>query len=386
MVAHGEASDGQRDVETSSEGGPGDRRSHDRRAFLAATTAAGFAATAGCLGGVTGGGGGGGDPDFIRYIGWGGNTQDSAKQLFKKWSDETGIEVRHQTAGGDSAIVSQIKQNPGSFDFANLSSYGITLARNQDLLGAVNYDQLPNYTENIQEEFRNVEYVTRAEQDDVIFRDPLTQGFAYNTEMVDRELTSWADLLEVSGEISLRDDALSRFANTALDVGTSVTSILSQDSGGFEETASRMRELNGKVSTYWGSGAQAIRLLREGNVPLAEIWGGRTLALQKAGYDQMEYVLPEEGGFPVDENYVIPASSEKKETVHELLNWSYQRENAIELSNNLGYPIMVTDPPESITSLPDYAPSAEPYKWPDYSVVLPELERLQSEFQKVKQS
>ena len=359
-----------------------DDRSTNRRAYLAAAGSAAVAATAGCLGGVTGGGSG--KPDFIRYIGWGGNTQESAKQLFKKWSEKTGIKVKHQTAGGDSAIVSQIKQNSGSFDFANLSSYGITLARNEDLLGTVNYDQLPNYTENIQKPFRNAPYLE--DHSDAIFRDPLTQGFAYNTNMVDRELTSWGDLLEVSGQISLRNDSLSRFANTALDVDTNVTKILSNDSGGFQRTVEQMQKLNGKVSKYWGSGAQAIRLLREKNVPVAEIWGGRTLALKKAGYDQMKYVIPDEGGFPVDENYIIPKSSEKKETVQELINWSYQRNNAIELSKNLGYPIMVTNPPKAITSLPDYAPSAEPYKWPDYNVVLPELGRLQRKFQQIKQS
>jgi spermidine/putrescine-binding protein len=75
----------------------------------------------------------------------------------------------------------------------------------------------------------------------------------------------------MGGEISLRDDSLSRFANTALDIDTNVTTILSNDSSGFEETIDRMGELNSKVSTYWGSGAQAIRLLREGNVPVAEI-------------------------------------------------------------------------------------------------------------------
>ena len=361
-------------------------RSASRRAYLVAAGSASVAATAGCLGGITGGGGGSGKPDFIRFIGWGGNTQESAKKLFKKWSDKTGIEVKHQTAGGDSAIVSQIKQNPGSFDFANLSSYGITLARNENLLGTVNYDQLPNYTENIQEDFRNAPYIQQADKNDTIFRDPLTQGYAYTTEMVDKKLTTWDDLLEINGQISLRDDALSRFANTALDVDTNVTSILSNDSGGFKKTVDRMKEYNNKVSKYWGSGAQAIRLLREGNVPVAEIWGGRTLALKEAGYDQMEYVIPEEGGFPVDENYVIPKASEKKKTVHELLNWSYQRQNAIELSKNLGYPIMVKNPPKAITSLPDYAPSIEPYQWPDYNVVLPKLERLQRNFQQVKQS
>ena len=362
------------------------RDSVSRRVFLATTGSTGLIATAGCLGGVTGGSGGsGGQPDFIRYIGWGGNTQKSARKLFKQWTEKTGIRVEHQTAGGDSAIVSQIQQNPGSFDFANLSSYGITLARNQDLLSKVNYDNLPNYMNNMQKQFRNASYVQPEKKTDTIFRDPLTQGYAYNTNMIDQELTSWNDLLKISGQISLRDDSLSRFANTALGIGTNVTSILSNESG-YQDTVNRMEKLNSKVSKYWGSGAQAIRLLREKNVPVAEIWGGRTLALQESGYKQMKYVLPEEGGFPVDENYIIPDSSEKKETVHKLINWSYQRKNAIELSKNLGYPIMIKNPPKAIKSLPDYAPTAEPYKWPDYNTVIPKLEQLQRDFQQVKQS
>jgi spermidine/putrescine transport system substrate-binding protein len=174
MVKHDETVGERRSAETPTSGneltGTG---SHDRRTFLATATAAGLATTADCLSSVTGGGGGGGQPDFVRYIGWGGNTQDSARQLFDQWAEETGIEVQRQTAGGDSAIVSQINQNPGSFDFANLSSYGITLARNQDLLGAVNYDQLPNYTENMQEAFRNAPYIQQGDESDTIFRDRL---------------------------------------------------------------------------------------------------------------------------------------------------------------------------------------------------------------------
>ena len=357
-------------------------RSTSRRAYLAATGSAAVAATTGCLGSVTGGGSG--KPDFIRYIGWGGNTQESAKKLFKQWSDESGIEVKHQTAGGDSAIVSQIKQNPGSFDFANLSSYGITLARQENLLAKVNYDKLPNYTKNMQKAFRNAPYLEG--HSDAIFRDPLTQGYAYNTNMVDRELTTWGDLLELDGSISLRDDALSRFANTSLDIGTNITSVLSEENARFQEVVNRMKEYDKMVSKYWGSGAQAIRLLREKNVPAVEIWGGRMRALEQAGYDQMKYVIPEQGGFPVDENYIIPKDSKRKEAVYDLLNWSYKRNNAIELSKNLGYPIMIKNPPKAITSLPDYAPTIDPYQWPDYNVVLPKLGKLQRSFQKIKQS
>lgn len=358
------------------------RTAISRRAYLTAAGAASVGLTAGCLGGTVGGGG---DPDFIRYLGWGGNTQDSAKQLFQKWSDETGIEVRHQSAGGDSAILSTIQQNPGSIDIANMTSYGIALARQEDLLAEVTYDDLPNYTENMQEAYQNAPYVKPEEESDTVFRDPLTQGFTVNTDEVDSDPSAWSDLLDADAQLSLRDDPLSRFSNAALATGSNINEIL-QDDAAYQEAVDHQTELNSKVVKYWGSGAQAIRLLREGNVSIAEMWGGRTLALQESGHEQMEYTIPEEGSYVLDENYVIPSSSEKQDTVHDLINWSYQRENCVELSKNLGYPIMIKNPPEAITSLPDYSDSIDRYSWPDYPIEQNKLTQMQQDFQRIKQS
>ena len=352
-----------------------------RRGWLTALGAASTLSVAGCVGG-----GGGGEPDFIRYLGWGGNTQDSAANLFEAWTEETGIDVEHQSAGGDSEFISIIEQNPGDIDIVNFSSFGISVARERDLLADIDFGEVPNYTENMQESFQNVSYVKPDEEGDTVFRDPVTQGYAYNTELVDFEMTSWEDLLDSSLEdrVALRDSFLTRFSNTALAVGTTVNEIV-EDDAAFEETVARMEEENGQVFTYWGSGAEAIQFLREENAAASEAWGGRTLALREDGYDQMEYIIPEEGVVCLDENYNIPASSEKQDTVHDLINWSFQRENAIELTENLGYPIMINDPPESVTSLPDYA-EADQLFWPDYAVVPDHYDRLQQEFQAIKES
>ena len=352
-----------------------------RRGWLTALGAASPLSVAGCIGG-----GGGGEPDFIRYLGWGGNTQDSAANLFEGWTEETGIDVEHQSAGGDSEFISIIEQNAGDIDIVNFSSFGISVARERDLLAEIDFGEVPNYTENMQESFQNVSYVKPDEEGDTVFRDPVTQGYAYNTELVDFEMTSWEDLLDSSLEdrVALRDSFLTRFSNAALAVGTTINEIV-EDDAAFEETVARMEEENGQVFTYWGSGAEAIQFLREENAAASEAWGGRTLALQEDGYDQMEYIIPEEGVVCLDENYNIPASSEKQDTVHDLINWSFQRENAIELTENLGYPIMINDPPESITSLPDYA-EADQLFWPDYAVVPDHYDRLQQEFQAIKES
>ncbi|MFC6989022.1 extracellular solute-binding protein [Haloplanus sp. GCM10025708] len=158
------------------------------------------------------------------------------------------------------------------------------------------------------------------------------------------------------------------------------------DEAAYQETYERMQEEHTNVFKYWGSGAQAIQFLREENAYVAEMWGGRTLALEEAGYDQMEYVIPEEGTFVLDENYNFPKSSEKQDAALDLINWSFQRENAIELTKNLGYPLMIKNPPEAITSLPDYVDSIDSLSWPEWSTALEKQEQMTRDFQKIKQS
>jgi spermidine/putrescine transport system substrate-binding protein len=363
--------------------------SMSRRRALAVLGGAATVSLAGCSGGGgETGDSGSGDPEFIRYLGWGGNTQDSAKQLFEGWTEETGIEVRHQSAGGDSEFLSIIQQNPGEIDIVNFSSFGIALARSEDLLADISYGDLPNYTENMQEAFQNAPYIEG--NGDTVFRDPVSQGFTVNTESVDPRPTDWPDLTDsrFQGSISLRDDALSRFSSSALATGSNINEIVEAgpESDSYQAAVEHQEALHQNVETYWSAGAQAIQLLREENVTVAEMWGGRTLALEEAGYDQMEYTIAESGVSVLDENYNIPSSSEKQEAVHDLINWSFQRENAVELSTNLGYPIMINDPPESITSLPDYVDSIDALSWPDWEVVRPAIDQLQRDFQEIKQN
>lgn len=357
----------------------------NRRRWISTAGTVGVIGLGGCVGGI--GGGGSGKPDSIRYLGWGGNTQESAKKLFAKWSEESGVEVKHQSAGGDTEFVSIIGQNPGDIDIVNFSSYGIALAREKDLLSEIDYGELPNYTENMQESFQNAPYVKPDEESDTVFRDPVTQGYTYNTEQVSFEMTSWEDIIkpELKGKVALRDAALPRFGNASLAVGSNVNEVVSNDSA-YQKTYERMMKEHENVFKYWGSGAQAIQFLREENAFAAEMWGGRTLALAEAGYDQMEYVLPEEGMFVLDENYNFPKSSNKTSTALELINWSFKRENAIELTKNLGYPLMIKNPPEAITSLPDYVDSIDQLSWPEWSTALDKQEQMTRDFQKIKQN
>lgn len=84
-----------------------------------------------------------------------------------------------------------------------------------------------------------------------------------------------------------------------------------------------------------------MELMRQGDATIAEAWGGRTRALQREGYEHFAYVIPEEGTATITEDFAIPADSEKKATIFDLLDFTYQREHLIDFSDLLGYPIPV---------------------------------------------
>lgn len=351
----------------------------NRRTVLK-TVGAGFATAslAGCLGI-----GGGNNGTTLRYLGWGGNTQESAMTAFEYWEEETGNTVEGQSAGGDSEFLSVIRQNPGDIDLFMPTSFGVYTAREEGLLADINFDALPNYQENIKDEWADRPYI----EGDAVFRDALTQGYAYNTDEVDMEMTTWDDLKSdsLSGKVGLRDQATSRITNSAASLGMNVN-----DVPGDEEATSQVREELGaqheNAFGYWGAGAESIRWLREGEGLAVETWGGRTRALQQEGYEHIDYVIPEGGTSTITEDWAIPQSSENKDLVHDLLNHTFQRDIIVELSDNVGYPIPVVDTPDVIRNLPDYTESPDALMWADWGTINPVVSDWQQMFEQVKQS
>jgi spermidine/putrescine transport system substrate-binding protein len=329
---------------------------------------------AGCLGDN-------GDVDSIRYLGWGGNTQESARIAFEHWTEETGIEVEHQEAGGDAEMLSIVQGNPGDIDLYMPTSFGVWAARNEGLLAEIDYDELPNYMEIMQDEWIDRPYI----EDDAVHRSYLSQGLGINTELTDAELGSWEDIKDpdFDGVLGLRDDATSRITNAAATRGIDINDV-PDDEGLFEEVVEELEEQHEYAFGYWDAGDEAMRWLREESGAVVEAWGGRIRALQQDGHEHIEYVIPEEGTATITEDWAIPAESENQETVHDLLNHTFQREIIEELSDNVGYPINIEDPPEVIRELPDYTEDPDDLLWVDWDSVEPHIDDWEQAFEEVQ--
>lgn len=351
-----------------------------RRQFLQSTGVGAFGvASAGCLGG-----GGNGD-ETIRYISRGGVTHNAERELMEEWSAESGVSVEHQEAAADDEMMNLIAENPGDIDFANPAPWGFTVNQidyDGELLADIDYDQVPNYRDIIQDDWQEAFFIE--DHDMGLMYYISTQGLGYNTDKAD--IRSWQDIKDPEYEdaVTLYDSAPARFGNCCAALGYDVAEA-AQDDEMFEDVLEEMEEQDVNVFNYWATGDEYMRLLREERADIASAWGGRVIGLQEDGHP-MDYIVPEEGAVTWSVAFAVTEESENKETVYELLNWIYQRENLEQLSANHNYPVPMEDPPEDITDLPDYTDSPDDLVWIDWEAFLPVYEDINQRLDEIKTS
>jgi spermidine/putrescine transport system substrate-binding protein len=368
-----------------------------RRDVLTTVGAGTLAGLAGCLGGNGGGNGngngngngggngGGGGGGELRFLGFGGNTQEAQMTVFEPWAEETGTEVSGTEAGGTTEMISLIKQNPGSFDIVALNDTGMARAQQEDVIEPIDLSMVPNYEKNIKESARSLSFNVDGDDTMGLIRENGATGYAYNTEKVDGELTSWEDIKDPAyeGKVSLIDRTIDRLSNCAAAADLNINEVPG-DEAKTDQMFTEAEEQDQNVFNYWGDGATSIRYLRQENAWICEAWGGRVLALQEEGYDHIEYVIPEEGAMGWTDNLAIVKGTESRELAHELLNHTYQREHLLTLSDMMNYTVQVKNPPEKMTQLPDYAP-AEDLAFRDWDVVLPKEDAWTDRLNEIKQ-
>lgn len=351
-------------------------RNISRRRVLQTGVTTAAISVVGCLGG---------NDDAIRFLSRGGSTQEAEREIMDEWSEESGVTVEHQEASGDQEMIQMIAENPGSIDFTNFSASGLGLARGEhdgELLAEIDYGEIPNYRENVSDEWQEAPPIDG--YDDGISYHISTHGLAYNTELVDEEPTSWDITLEseYDEDVIFSDISYARFGVGAAHAGLDVNEALG-DEALRNEVYDQLREHHEVVPTYWGSGDEFMRLLREERAAFTTAWGGRIEQLKDDGHP-VDYTVPEEGTPSFSSFMVVTEESDKKEEVYDFLNWYYEPEHAVQHSMNYKYPTPLKDPPEELTNLLEYIESPDELVWMDFELVFEHLDEIEQKWNEIK--
>lgn len=358
----------------------GKRPSATRRRVLQSGAVVSALGVTGCLGGD-----GGGSNDTLSYISLGGATQEASRQMFDRWSEESGVTVEHQEVSGNTELLNLISENPSNFDFTNLAHFGLAFERIQydgELTQDIDTGEIPNYEENIQDQWKNAPPIDG--HSDGIFYYMSSQGIGYNEDHVD-EITSWDDLKdpELEGNVALFNSAPTRFGSCCVATGYTASEALN-DEAKLDEVFQEMAEQDENAFNYWEAGNQFMQWMREGQMHAGSAWGGRVQRLNEEEDLNTAYAVPEEGAVGHTNYFAMMEETDHEDHIYDLLNWLYDRDRAIELSTMHNYPLGVTDPPEELTSLFEFVESPDELLFLDWNAVVPELSMIQQRVTEVK--
>lgn len=276
--------------------------------IAAVSTALALAVTA------CGSGGGGGEADTglgdTLTVGWYGGPIGEAfkKVVVEPFQEATGVKVTVETAFDDPRLA-KLQANPGALDVAFFQDAALPKVRSAGLSTPISEQDVPRLSD----------VYPQLRSEDAFSWTFGVWGIAYNADKVSPAPTSWNDLLkpEYKGHVTAPDITYNSSILTLAAFAELNGGSLANLDAGF----AKMRELKHNAQFLWPSSSQMLQQLQAGSIwltPYAS--GGAYEAAGAPGAPPIKFVVPEEGGYFVNFNAVVPKGAKHTEAAYAFLN------------------------------------------------------------------
>jgi spermidine/putrescine transport system substrate-binding protein len=157
-------------------------------------------------------------------------------------------------------------------------------------------------------------------------------GIGYDIAATGREITSLQDLFdpEFSGKVGMFRDTVDTPCMALLALGIDPPESTQADWQKAVDLLTKQRD-DGIVRQYYGQGY--IGALQTGEVALTLAWSADVLQSQNSGYDNLRFVVPEEGGLLWTDIMAIPVAAEHPVDAMTLMDFFYEPKIAAQLTS-----------------------------------------------------
>ncbi|MDY0234705.1 MAG: ABC transporter substrate-binding protein [Gudongella sp.] len=282
----------------------------------------------------------------INVYNWGEYINTDVLEIFE---EETGIRVIYDTYATNEDLYVKMKQGGSSYDVVFPSDYMIERMISEDLLSEIDLNNIP-MIKGVDERFLNLDYDLKN-----LYSVPYmwgTVGIIYNTSMIDRELTSWADLWdeEFAGEIIMLNSQRDTLAVALKKLHYSMNTRSIEE---LEEARDELIKQKPIVYAYLGDEVKDVMI--GGEASIAVVWSGDAAAMIEEDSD-LKYVIPEEGTNLWFDAMVVPKNAENKEAAEQFINFMTRPDIAAMNAEYIGYSSPI---PEAIELLPEEVQNSE---------------------------
>jgi spermidine/putrescine transport system substrate-binding protein len=257
-----------------------------------------------------------------------------------KFTDETGIEVTYTEAINDNEEFFGTIQpdlaagNPTGYDIIVMTDWMIEKMIRLGYLSELDHSKLENFEANALDLYKDPWYDPNNVHS-IAWQSGIT-GIGYNRTLTGREITSFDDLLdpEFAGRVGMFSEMRDTMSLTLLSLG-----IEPEEATVEQATQARDKLLGpaqaGQFRNFYGN--EYYDELANGNLALTIAWSGDVSQMKLYDNPDVEFVIPETGGMLWIDNMAVPNNAAHPLDAHLMMNFWYDLENAVPLTEYVGY-------------------------------------------------
>lgn len=266
------------------------------------------------------------------FLSW---ADDLPQSVIEAFENEFGVELVYETYESTEEAIENLRAGL-VYDVAVIDGPYIPGLVANHLLAPIDYRNVPNFR-HVSANFRDLAF-DPGNQYSVTYTWGLA-GLIVRNDLVSRPITAWRDLWDpaLGGRVLVWDDKDILIGIALQSLGYSINTDSATE---LDEALKKLLQLRENALTSGYSPELAFQSLESGEAVLMYGWSADALRARDEGMD-ISFVLPEEGSIQWIDNFVIPASSPRKELAEAFIDFMLRPEISAQVVNENYFPTAI---------------------------------------------
>ncbi|QAA34305.1 extracellular solute-binding protein [Clostridium manihotivorum] len=253
------------------------------------------------------------------------------QSVIDKFEQTYNIKVNYSTFSSNEEMLAKLMAGGGQYDIAVASDFMVEILKKQQLIEPMNTANLPNM-KNIGSQFLNLPF-DEGNKYSVPYM-WLAGIIAYDSSKVSEgSITSYADLWkpEFKGSLTVLDDERVIIGMTLKRLGYSLNETSPE---ALKKAKEELKKLQPNIKSYDSDSPKTSLINGEAKAIFA--WGAEA-SLARRDNPNVKYVIPKEGLFLQQDNFVIPKGAKNVKAAEQFINFIMEPEISAEISQYFPY-------------------------------------------------
>ncbi len=256
--------------------------------------------------------------------------EDGAMDVITEFEDKYNIKVNYTTYETNEELYNILKGSNSSYDVIIPSDYMIGKLAEEDMLAEINFDNVPNY-KNIMDEYKGLPF-----DPDCKYSVPYSAGtvaIVYNKTMVTRTVDDW-DILwdeDYAKQILMIDNSRDAMAISMIMKGINPNVLTKED---IDVVTAHLKEQKPLVKAYVMD--RVFNDMEADQAAVAVYYAGDILTMMNNN-ENLAYAMPKSGANRFVDCACIPKNCTNKENAEKFINFLLEPEVAKENAEYIGY-------------------------------------------------